>query len=80
VTRTSGTTYYNTTGKSITLMVDYTTASNGYVQISITPGVGMTFTKAYGNGGGAGLAIIPVGAAYVLTDTSISARNSYELR
>lgn len=84
VTRTHGTSYTNSTGKPISLVYDgySTNGAVGYIAITID-GVTMRF------GGGQswsnatpvlGSIIIPVGATYVLTESSIATRNVYELR
>ena len=85
VTRTSGTTYYNTTGKPIAL---YSAAggisgTNSNTTININ-GAGAV-QIAFGNNsvsfmGAYGGYLIPVGASYVLTDSSITAVTRYELR
>lgn len=81
VTRTSGTTYYNTTGKPITFSaysivataIDYTITVNG-LQVA---------RSAY-NSGTSGVqfvsAVIPPGASYVLTVAAGGAPTSVELR
>jgi hypothetical protein len=76
VTRTSGTTYYNTTGKPITLVVspaissNTTVTVNGVALTTTASSVGQIYNFSY---------IIPVGASYILTVSSGSA-TTFELR
>lgn len=88
VTRVGGTTYYNTTGAPIVLFVDALTSGNNAtstVSVSINSGSPINFAR----GGGVivgqtfvvGNIIIPPGASYVLTYSSISGGPvTYELR
>ena len=85
VTRNSGTTYYNTTGKPILLMVTATSvgAGNFGVDFSIN-GISMGKIAAAGSASGAGIftsgsSVIPVGASYVLTNANTTLQ-AYELR
>lgn len=85
VTRTSGTTYYNTTGKPVSINVQITGLSSviATVTASVNGGAGFVITHAYGagvNAIGNGYTTIPAGASYVLTDANITARTTYELR
>lgn len=85
VTRTSGTTYYNTTGRPIMLSVRITSASGLRGQTDATiNGTLVTIADCYGGatagGFGGGSIIIPPGASYVLTDTTVSVRTTSELR
>ena len=81
VTRTSGTTYYNTTGKPIYINanVNYTAATGSIYlivngsQVSTQSGNSTTDTQNYVSG------IIPAGASYSLTYTNV-AGTFYELR
>jgi len=68
VTRTSGTTYYNTTGKPI--FIAYTKSTTGSCELIIN---GVTVANAFGNSGvalGMASAAIPVGASYSLNATA----------
>jgi len=68
VTRTSGTTYYNTTGKPI--FIAYQKSSTGSCELIIN---GVTVANAFGNSGtalGMASAAIPVGANYSLNATA----------
>lgn len=85
VTRTSGTTYYNTTGKPLFLIVTATSsgAGNFGVDFSIN-GVSMGRIAASGSASGAGIfaagsAIIPSGMSYVLTNNNTTFQ-AYEIR
>lgn len=83
LTRTSGTTYYNTTGKPIFLVCLLTAnASSMSTSISINGGAAVVFAYAFGPSGiGAGSFVIPAGASYVLTDAgSVTSRVNTELR
>lgn len=84
VTRTSGTTYYNTTGKPITLKLYVTgaTAGSSYVTCTVN-GVGLVMAA----GGNVGFATndsdqitIPIGVSYVLTTNNTIINAAYELR
>jgi hypothetical protein len=85
VTRTSGTTYYNTTGKPIQFKGDVNSSNNGTSSLTIN-GV---FTGYQGSGYNASgtqwycgaPVIIPAGASYVWTVSSgYSSYQAYELR
>lgn len=85
VTRTSGTTYTNNTGRPI--MVNYNISGSGSASCSVTAVVGgvgpITFVAVQagtGPSGAAGQLIIPVGATYVFTETNVTTRTVYELR
>ena len=80
VTRTSGTTYYNTTSKPIFLSAYANGITTGQVTIAVS-GITVVATSYNGAGGGgiAATAIIPVGASYVVTDVSTSTTKT-ELR
>lgn len=86
VTRTSGTTYYNTTGKPIVVKADITGPTGASIQTAITiNGVSVgALAQAYTASGGTyittGNIIIPPGASYVLTDSNITTRNTFEVR
>ena len=86
VTRTSGTTYTNSTGKPIVLLRRFTvTTANypAYSSISIDSGAAIVFVYVFssvGNPEPTGNIIIPVGATYVVTDTNASSVISFELR
>jgi hypothetical protein len=70
VTRTNGTTYYNTTGKPILLIVSY----NSIASVTVTVG-GVTAVTAATDGSNSYRAvsvIVPNGLAYVITATIVS--------
>ena len=80
VTRTSGVTYYNTTGKPIFLCVTFTNAAGGTTGITV---------NGIGSGGGAIgttstvgslYSIIPTGSTYTITNTGSNTFVSAELR
>lgn len=84
VTRTAGTTYYNTFPRPIVL---HTVASGGSasltIQISINSGTNISYcATASGTGPSTaqGSIIIPAGASYVLTETNVTSRTHNELR
>jgi hypothetical protein len=82
VTRTSGTTYTNSTGKPIALHVYIATGGTtayGSTTISINGGSGIILAICYRDVG-TGFFIIPDGATYVLTDSGLSSRTTNELR
>lgn len=75
VTRTSGTTYYNTTGKPIALNRSFTAFNNAVSRctVSINGGTGFYILATEGNSttaraDAAGSVIIPPNASYVFTD------------
>ena len=85
VTRTSATTYYNTTGRPIQFKGDVVSNSNGTGALTVngvsvgTMGGGYNSggTQAYGGGG----VVIPAGASYVWTISgSFASSQAYELR
>jgi hypothetical protein len=83
VTRTSGTTYYNTTGKPITFMASFT-ASGAGANISITVGtigpIQIAPNAGAGNAAASGI-VIPPNISYVYTFTLVSSGLAvYELR
>lgn len=85
VTRTSGTTYYNTTGKPIMLSMyaQYTSGVQGSTTVSCNGGTTVTVLYNFNstvNAQDAGTIIIPAGASYVVTDTHAITRTSFELR
>jgi hypothetical protein len=72
VTRTSGTTYYNTTGKPI--FIAYTKGTTGSCELTIN---GVIVSNAFGNAGiavGMASAAIPVSASYSLNATAGAVR------
>ena len=88
VTRTSGTTYYNTTGRPISVyvyIVGNTATSQYGVNITLP---GLSALTLAGGWTGASVAstpngstiIIPPGASYVLTDVNLAVRVTRELR
>ena len=80
VTRISGTTYYNNTGKPILLQVTGAGVSGvGQVAINIQ-GVAMNVVVTSAGVSYTGLILIPDGAYYTLTDTNIASRTTFELR
>jgi len=86
VTRTTGVTYYNTTGKPITLLAYGTSASSATVSttVSVNGGIAVPLlqsAEAFGPTSANGTMIIPPMASYVLTDSaSLNSRTTYELR
>ncbi|MBI3096334.1 MAG: hypothetical protein HYY97_15810 [Rhodocyclales bacterium] len=85
VTRNSGTTYYNTTGKPIVLHREfYGSGASVKSDVSINGGAVITFLYCVipsGFAGAVGSIVIPPGASYVVTDTGgVSAVSSRELR
>ena len=79
VTRVSGTTYYNTTGKPILLSVGQNTAGTSSFTITIN---GSALPTLFGSGAGAWggfTVVIPAGASYVYTNT-VGTANAAELR
>ena len=84
VTRTSGTTYYNTTGKPIvnTSMGTATAAGNPNINIVVN-GITVSSQTVYTNSSGylfMATAIIPPSASYVITVTAATISSSVELR
>ena len=85
VTRTSGVTYYNTTGKPLHLVmnINSTATASASVSIAINGGTAFTFLNVAagtGPGSGAGSVMIAVGSSYVVTETRVAARAVVELR
>jgi hypothetical protein len=86
VTRASGTTYTNSTGKPIVLLRTFTVnASNtpSFSNISIDGGAAILFVYVFssvGNPQATGNIIIPSGATYAVTDTNATSVSSFELR
>ena len=85
VTRTSGTTYYNDTGRPIEIKVQVVSNTSVTAQVTLTvngasAGLIASCYGYTGNGTGCGTAIIPVGASYSLTDSNVNSRSTYELR
>jgi hypothetical protein len=69
VTRTSATTYYNTTGKPIILFVLFTTGNGGSGNVTVN-GVSLgTITGYTGSAAQSYCVIVPPSASYVVTDT-----------
>lgn len=84
VTRTAGTTYYNTTSRPITYLLSGNTSGGSLVTTASING-GSAFTFIYGPlvsgiGFGAGSVIIPVGASYVISSKPGSIVSEQELR
>ena len=88
VTRSLGTTYYNTTGKPITFaFLGNTNGAGGAYAYMTMNGFNVSFANCYSGGGGypfAGSVVIPAGISYVfnisITAGSPSVSNTYELR
>ena len=85
VTRTAGTTYYNTTGRPITYSTGEVFGSATVVTVSVVINGGSSImiqnaVISSGNSRGSGLIIIPVGASYVFTHEGVSSLTSTELR
>lgn len=88
VTRSLGTTYYNTTGKPITFaFLGNTNAAGGAYAYMTMNGVNVAFANCYSGGGGypfAGSVVIPAGVSYVfnqaITAGAPTISNTYELR
>ena len=80
VTRVSGTTYYNTTGKPIFLCVTFTNAAGGTTGIVVN-GIG-SGGGAIGTNSAVGslYSIIPTGSTYTITNTGSNTFVSAELR
>jgi hypothetical protein len=85
VTRSPGVTYYNTTGKPIQLVwnINAAAAASCLATVSINGGVAIPLASV-GAGTGptavAGSIIIPVGASYIVAETNVTARSTFELR
>lgn len=86
VTRASGTTYTNSTGKPIVLLRTFTVNTSNipsFSNISIDGGAAILFVYVFssvGNPQATGNIIIPSGATYAVTDTNASSVTSFELR
>lgn len=82
VTRTSGTTYYNTTGKPISLWVVIDSAAAHTVNISINGGANYILVAVYTVSGwySSGQIIIPANASYLLTQSGGNRTSTLELR
>lgn len=86
VTRASGTTYTNTTGRPIQLTRTYTVLTAGTQSSSsvvINGGTSIQFIAIYSqinNPQATGTIIIPVGASYVITDSNANSVVTFELR
>lgn len=79
VARTTGTTYYNTTGKPIILAVEGTVAPGGSMSITVQGQRAAHVTNGQAQINAYGIsAVIPPGSAYVVAGTAISSAN--ELR
>ena len=80
VTRTSGTTYTNTTGKPIIFAPFYTGGTAGYISLTIGGyNLGLFGTNST-NGGFIGAFVVPPGSTYVYTATGASPSTNSELR
>jgi len=85
VTRTSGVTYYNLTGKplSVNRLTPGSVAGTTSSAVVINGGTSFTFAKAHsssGNQSSAGGFVVPIGARYVITDTNGLWPTTNELR
>jgi hypothetical protein len=84
VVRTSGTTYYNTTGKPIILNMSGTcSAAAANISIVINGGSSFEFARTATSSGTPALAgnvTIPANATYVVTYTNITLAGTFELR
>lgn len=84
VTRTLGTSYYNTTGKPIVLFGGGVSSGAGSIVITATiNGFGLQFVSHTVSAGGwaaSGSCIIPPNATYVLSATNVSSTSAVELR
>jgi hypothetical protein len=86
VTRTSGVTYYNTTGRPLVLVAALTATGPNSAGITATingVSMGLEFCYAYiasGTVTGTGTIVIPVDASYMLTDRTVTSRVISELR
>lgn len=83
VTRTSGVTYYNETGRPIIVYVNTTSVSggSGTVSATINGGTPIVFSSGPSLGSGAGSILIRPGVSYVLTDgVYVASRTTVELQ
>lgn len=82
VTRTSGVTYYNTTGKPIVFILQLASGAGvSTTTLVVNGGTGVPVGYLSGGGlGGIGFGVIPAGASYSLTDSGMASRNTFELR
>ena len=80
VTRTSGTTYYNTTGKPITMLSVQSVSSFASLSVSGIAVWGASFGDNTGQSSPSASAIIPAGAAYVYTQLQGTTKSLVELR
>lgn len=79
--RSPGTTYTNSTGKPITLyLYGNTTAANGYLATSVSGIGGPTTTQPISSAGIGVSVMVPSGATYLVTISSVTLVNWYELR
>lgn len=83
VTRTSGVTYYNSTGKPLFISIDAQTGATGAggVTLSIAGGTAINITKNVGavQQNSAGF-VIPPGVSYLITDVTSGSHVTQELR
>jgi len=84
VTRTAGTTYYNTTSRPITYLLSGN-ISGGSLLTTVSINGGSAFTFIYGPlvsgiGFGAGSVVIPAGASYVISGKPSAVASEQELR
>lgn len=81
VTRTNGTTYYNTTGKPIALLGSMSATSLASFSVSINGGGNIPFCSTDASTSSVGMIIIPAGAAYTMVISgSFSSSGMWELR
>jgi hypothetical protein len=84
VTRTSGTTYYNTTGKPIAINGNISSSGSAVGSITATVDGVMLGLGAGGNssqaGSGSGFVIVPPGKSYLITISNAASTAFYELR
>lgn len=83
VARSSGNTYYNTTGKPIALFAEITSSGAGNCLLSMRINGGSSFN--YGRVptsslGVSSTVIIPPNASYLITDTNLSSKTTWEFR
>jgi hypothetical protein len=80
VTRTSGTTYTNTTGKPIIFAPFYTGGAAGYISLTIGGYNLGLFGPNSSTGGFIGAFVVPPSSTYVYTATGASPSTNSELR